>query len=365
VFADVGGASNRIYYSDANAFTSWPAANYYAIGPAGTNLCALVPFGDALYVGALDGWYVIHGSLGSSANISLALVGRLPVGAYVSQASSAISTGMPFVERSSGCCELFTGSTIKERPHHKVGNFTFLPTIHTGPNDEILYNSQMRVWYVDNKDIITSHDLSGAISGFSPTVFAGAQSIEQAPPVLAAAGNTAGVLWAAGIQSGGNTLGIGAWSFRLNRPAFNGQPPEAPCEITGVNTFFNIAPFFHPERGQSGNRLLLIPDGSSLRVRAIIVNYVAWNVLAGNVGFRVYARCLGLDGSSTGFLDSTPQTVSAAASSMSSGGTEQSAVLYVGDQGWGRGFQIRFDSIVGVAIRSVQAVVDVRERRIT
>lgn len=373
VFVDGSSSqSNRIYYSDANNFTSWPAANYYAIGPSGSTLVALIPFGDSLYAASNDGWYVLTGSLGSSISISEALVGRLPVGDAGGFAAAAISTGMPFVERASGACQIFTGATILERPHHRLyGYGTDYPTIHTGANDEIVYNAAGKLWFVDANGVITRHDMTPtSAGGYIFQMFAGSQAIEQVAATLSTVGSSASLLWAGAMKADASLLGVMAWPYHRNRPGYTGSGQiEAPCETTDTGTYLYLPPFWHPERGQSGNRLLLIPDGAMLRVRAVVVHWVGWNVLAGNIGFRVYARALGLDGSATDYVDSTVQTVSQSAGGFAggdlSGGTERSDVFYMGDQGFGRGFQVRFDSLVGVAIRSVEAIVDIRDRRVS
>lgn len=58
--------NDKIGYSDANAFATWPAANIQAVGD-GSKITALVPAPLALYVAKQSGWFVVTGVLGSTA----------------------------------------------------------------------------------------------------------------------------------------------------------------------------------------------------------------------------------------------------------------------------------------------------------
>lgn len=65
---------------------------------------------------------------------------------------------------------------------------------------------------------------------------------------------------------------------------------------------------------------------------------------------------------SRGFNASKAYTFDEVMSASSSAGDYRRRKFKVGDQGWGRGYQLVFENIRGVAIRSVTAVVDAEPR---
>lgn len=64
----------KLWYSNSYDPTTWNVLNFEPIGDAGS-ISALVPHGDALYVGKPDGWWVITGVLGDSTVIRQAASG--------------------------------------------------------------------------------------------------------------------------------------------------------------------------------------------------------------------------------------------------------------------------------------------------
>lgn len=84
----VGGATPyRLYYSSAYDPTAWDSGDYYDIGGVSA-IGSVVPFGDALYIGKADGWWVLTGTLGSDVVIRRATEGYPgPTGNATGQAS--------------------------------------------------------------------------------------------------------------------------------------------------------------------------------------------------------------------------------------------------------------------------------------
>lgn len=92
-----------------------------------------------------------------------------------------------------------------------------------------------------------------------------------------------------------------------------------------------------------------------VRVRSVVVEFASWATGSGSTNhFDLTVRAVGRRDAAVS-KDSTVLSFDEAAATSSSSGTVRQKVFLVGDQGDGRGFQVRFANVRGCSIRSVTA----------
>lgn len=108
------------------------------------------------------------------------------------------------------------------------------------------------------------------------------------------------------------------------------------------------------------------PAGKEMRVTAVEVDFVSWNTgttETAHFDLTVYAtRSHAVGEASDGDNAGTTQSFDEAVASSSTSGTQRRIRMNVGDQGWGRGYQIRLTSIRNCSIRAVSVTVDDESR---
>lgn len=137
---------------------------------------------------------------------------------------------------------------------------------------------------------------------------------------------------------------------RIHRPGFvsdtGAQPGDA--STTPLDAYLYLPEKWHPQ-------------GKEMQVEQVEVRFVTFNTgTAETAHFDVVVEATSptrVDGTaSVGGNTSGVQSFDEAVSSSSTSGTEQVMRFNVGDQGWGRGYQIRFDNIRSLNIREVSAI---------
>lgn len=142
-----------------------------------------------------------------------------------------------------------------------------------------------------------------------------------------------------------------AWDPTLQRPAIAGDSNYA-SPGDGSET--------EPVAGSLTLPQHWDPDGRELRCRSVIVDFVKWDlgITDLNNTFTVGVTALSLY-QEAGTDSSAAQTFTELSTAGSYNGTPDRRTFNFGDQGVGGGFEVTFEDIVGVGIRSVTCVYDV------
>jgi hypothetical protein len=144
------------------------------------------------------------------------------------------------------------------------------------------------------------------------------------------------------------------WQPAFNdRPGFTGDTYAQPGD---ASTTPLSATFTTPEWWDD--------DGHMVRVQQVIVDYTTWQTGSStNNFFDVTVTSLNKWAGEASSNSTTVTALDAAGSGFSTSGTIGRAIVSVGDQGFGGGFQIKIGNLKGTAIKSITAVLSNDVRR--
>lgn len=118
---------------------------------------------------------------------------------------------------------------------------------------------------------------------------------------------------------------------------------------TPVNAWLHLPEWYHPRAEEA-------------RVVGVEVDFTTWDTsTSATAHFDLVVEALrqtNVNTTPTGGTVSQTYTFDEAVGSSATTGTERRIRFHTGDQGWGRGYQIRLTNIRNVSIRSVSAIVD-------
>lgn len=383
------GQRDSIFWSDANAFTSWPAANTTKVGD-GAPVVALVATPLALYVAKTSGWWVLTGVLGSTAiQRQVGAVEGVEPAQIVGGAGTTTKVGARLVaawrrgmahlrrrandfrsDLAAGggptayAVELselrsFTGAQTEDlavirasRQARLVGIGGGVAIVDCQNVPESPSGVQHVVYLLDAQKRLTQHVLS------STTISSADQVMCPLQPMEGANGPVAGYepdhLWLA-YAGAANALQLRALRYKASRPGYGADDPttqvdDASGTHPNVVGIIELPDYWHPE-------------GRRVRVQAVLVSFRVYdNGYTGHYASTARLRCQAT------LLGRTEQTAAAVNSPSSefewteavapgSGDRDQMHRFDVNDAGEAYGCRVRLE-LEQVAVRRVWIMFD-------
>lgn len=329
-------------------FDTWGANNYLDVG-SNLGIECLKPLYNQLYAGKADGWWSVSGILGELAAVRLRVIGNGPTDerrTTVTTDNRVVYWGNDSVPvwfngekvyldddyEMSGFTTAFAADTVVATPTGKrvlmIGEQTGQsgPTIRSGM---LLWNSGR--WTKHRFDI----------------------------PISAVAGND--VRNATGLPDGvvfmcqrpvtvGNPVSVVTFEPDLNRPGHADDTWATAVDQGSTQLVEGKVDL--PAHWENNNRFM--------RVSRVRVQFRKWP--SGVAGTKNRLVCqvvpLGIEGGGT--VDTPLQLWEESSDRSQVGGTDWSHTFSIPEMPLGRGFQVRFPSMRGVALREVVAMVEVR-----
>lgn len=363
--------ANRLRFSAAADFNSWPSANFIDVGDSDFMSAIFVQRGHLAILKERNGLFVLTGVPG--VNETLRQASRFP-GPKNSRLGYAITPRdkVWYIYADGQTPVQFNGASATELDHLAVQSFNggspqvpvgvetfrnidpdgalFLAANSTDANTTtgsalMFYNG---VW--------TKHSFGVALEGYA------AHAITKAPkdPSGAIAASNIDLAASFTFTDGGGAAAVPkfyGWTPTLDRPGSEtvlGTTPAperagdaSTAQVSGSVTF----PEWHSETGEE------------FYVRQVIVDFRKWNTggsLTNHFDLKVTAL---RRYDAAGTKDSTTLSFDEAGSLSSSAGTLARQVFSFGDQGLGSGFQLAFSNVRGVAIQRIAAILDTQPGR--
>jgi hypothetical protein len=339
----------RIWFSTVDAsgphFDTWGANDYIDIGDS-EPITAMVPIYNTLYIGKASGWDSVTGVLGTLASVRAVEHGNGPVDPRL----ASITTDNRIVYWPLGKSPAFfngTNVTI-------VGSQEVDLVRQTPPSDSVIVTPTSRRLILAVSDTAktsvfsyasgawTRHRFNAPLGGFAPGDIRDGISLPD-DVVYAVLGPT--------IVT--EPVRIVSYNHNLNRPGHTTDIHSAPTDVGETDLVAGTVTF--PTYWE--------PIGRQVRVRSVIVQFRKWasGVPSSTNEIRLQIDALGTyqSGDRFGIIKDWIEPCERASSS----GTDDSWRVNVGDQGHGNGFRISFPKLVGVALREVIAICDVRTDR--
>lgn len=341
---------NRVFYSDAAAYSTFGAGSYFDVGDAGGQIRGLFVQRGHLVIVKQDGtWWVLTGVPG--VNDTLRRVTGGGVHPWHLHANSIVGLGddrVMFVPISAGWPAAFDGARVAEKRH-----LDFLDNDEVTP-DSPLFVRAVRGFRNDEYAIVGGSGDSGS-QGRALLYRNGVDTFhdfDQSPDAYVAS-DAQGHVFLCDGGSGGAAPKFWAWDVHLDRPAFATDTYARDKDGDAGSTF---DAFLHlPEWRDPGDR--------EVQVRSVVVDFTKWNTGSAQTNhFEVAVDALdrlNVDGPKT----SATQSFDEAAASASTSGTRARKVVTVGDQGSGLAFQVRLTQMRGVTIERVTVVCDLAPGR--
>jgi hypothetical protein len=341
----------RVYYSQVDesgpAFDVWPANNYTDVGNH-EPITALVPIGNALYVGKASGWWVLTGVLGETETVRDVLIGNGPIDhRYTTVTTDQRVIYWPQDDPPAW----FNGDTVRFDDDHVVAGrdldaiasngVIVTPTarrliLAAADTDGVttLLMWKDRAW--------TRHTTGFKLGGIAPG------------NVRAATSMPARVVYVAGAPTTvGDPAVIATFHHDLDRPGHADDTYAAPVDTGDTGLLEGSASFPAWYDGQ----------GRQIRVRSVIVQFRKWASGVADTYNRIRVRVDALGEYGGGNVASDTVEWREACARATSSGTDDSWRVNFGDQGWANGFQVHLPLISGVAIREIVVVCETKGTR--
>lgn len=352
------GNVNRIYYSNAADYTTWPSTNFFDVSNSARGAIeGLYPQRDHLSIFMQNGeWWIL-----SSATVASASLRRLSgngVQPWVANPRAAVLLGnddIAYVPPNIDVPYHFSGSTISPLAYMKV-------------SDAISFNNFLNInGGTPYADITKINMLRGAIAddwfGYFPNVAGSVKActyhngihtlhtFENVALSQFGASDTQGHFYISDGGAVGVAQNIYVYDMNLDRPAFTSDARAQPGDNS--TTPFDAYVYF-PEHWQ--------PAGRTCQVRQVVVDFVKYNTGSPSTNhFDVSVDVIGkynVDDVTTTAVQSFDE---AGASATTAGVRARQVFNFGTDAGIGSGFQIKLKAIRGVAIQSVKVVYDDEE----
>ena len=339
----------RLWFNEVSAsgsnFDSWPANNFLDVGNT-EPITALNPLFNTLFVGKRTGWNAVSGVLGTLASVRGVALGLGPVDPRQTTATTDNRILYWPVEKRPAW---FNGERVNIEEEQEVEERSSpfpCDTVIVTPTarrlilaNDTLPGTQVLSWH---ESAWTRHLFSQKLAGFVPVdVIDGAQMpadviyTVRAPTIV------------------GEPVVIGSFNHALGRPGHLDDQFSAPSDAGFPNLVAGSVTF--PTYWE--------PIGRQVRLRSLIVQFRKWasGVPTANNEILVRVNALGRYGGGLE-LGTSSQWIEPCDRS-STDGTDDSWRVNFGEQGYGNGFQIEFQRLVGVALREVVALCDVKTER--
>ena len=353
----------RMWFTTVDAagahFDQWGANDYLDVGDT-EPITALVPIFNTMYVGKQTGWNAVTGVLGTLASIRNVAIGQGPV----DPRATAVSTDNRIIywglERSPA---FFNGERVAMQDHQQLVG----PRL-TSSGDMVLATATSRRLILGADDGTETTLYTWSASAWARHVFPKSLSaIAPGDPRDSTGMPEDVILGVLAPTTVGEPVTIVSFHHALDRPGNLGDQWAAPGDAGSPD----------PVSGQFALPTYWEPIGRQVRVRSIIVQFRKWNM--GGPDFmcelqvRVNAHGRYGAGQKMGDLHrwfepsernqpigDDPFGIGRVFDS----GADDSWRINIGEQGFGNGFQIQFPLMVGLAIREVIALCDVRTERV-
>lgn len=355
----------RIWFSTVDAggshFDTWGANDYLDIGDT-EPITALAPIFNTLYVGKQTGWNAVSGVLGTLASVRGVAVGQGPV----DPRAVSVSTDNRIIywptERSPA---FFNGERVAVQSAQQL-----VGPRYTSPGDTVLATNTSRrlILGADDGDVMTLYTWSAG--AWARHVFPASLSALAPGDPRDSTGMPEDVLLAVLAPTTiGQDVKIVAFNHALDRPGNLGDKWSSPGDELGQ-------PFTEPVAGQFALPSYWEPVGRQVRVRSVIIQFRKWNMGGPDFMCEIQARVSTLGRYGGGrrpgelhrWFEPSERNPPIGDDPFGLGrvfdaGADDSWRINVGEQGYGNGFQIEIPLMVGVAVREVVALVDVRSER--
>lgn len=340
----IGGTSTqpyRLFFSDPGAagWETFGATSFYDL--PGLGITFMVPFRSGLLVGAGGAFVYITGTLGSTAVVRVLSTQGFPAdtmkGAKLDTDEVVyMHNNRPYPGRYNGALHVLE-KHLRFAGDNYADDSDQTPTFHVlkliGP-DDWLFLSGRTVAGAQNRALL---HYEGVASYHTWGVDIGA--------------------WAADLGTGkellvkDGTAGTPPTFYTFNtelfRPGFATDNDARPGDDTTVplDAFAHLPQYWDPE-------------GHELLAREVIVDFRKWDTgAAANNHFDLLVRAVNRYNTADVAVSAT-QTFDEAGAASTTAGVDDRRSFYFGEQGQGGGFEVHFDAIKGIAIRSVTVLFD-------
>lgn len=340
----------RLWFSEVTdsgfTFNTWPANNYYDIGDA-EPITAIVPIHNTLYVGKRSGWWAITGVVGVSISIRQVSTGDGPVDAR--GATATADNRVAYWPKSPNPAYFNGSSSLVLLDHVTTAyNPTAAQAVASSPTGRtVLFGydsgSSSSALLLASLGSASYHTFAQRLAGFAPDVIENGYGLP------------AGYVLAVKQASiAGEALAVYAWRIDPDRPPL-------PADTLGSYGDASSTPL------NAGFTTRAVYDslGRDIRVRSITVRLRAWGIGSGGnklqPGFGVSVQALSPHEDTT--VSSETQYWRIPYGQVASTGQDLTARFAIGDQGYGAGFRVSIEKMVGVAVRDIVVGVDYRDAR--
>jgi hypothetical protein len=357
----------RIWFSTVDAsgahFDQWGANDYLDIGDT-EPVTVLAPIFNTLYVGKATGWNAVSGVLGTLASVRGVAIGQGPL----DPRAACVSTDNRIVywplERSPA---FFNGERVAVQDEQQL-----VGPRETSPGDTVLATNTSRRLILAADDGTETTLYTWADSAWSRQVFGGRlAAIAPGDPRDSVGLPEDVILGVLAPSVVGEVPTIVTYNHGLDRPGNLGDVWASPGDAI-VDSAEII-----PIAGQMALPSYFEPIGRQVRVRSVIIQFRKWNMGGPDFMCEIQLRVNSLGRYSGGRVDGElhrwfePSERNQPIGDDPFGlgrvfdaGADDSWRVNVGGQGFGNGFQIEIPRMVGVAIREVVALCDVRTERV-
>lgn len=326
--------ANRVYFSDPQSFSTWPAANFFNIGPA-PQPRVMYAQRQHLAIALQDGsWYVMTGSSPTTGTLRSVLGPQATWHFWTNSATRTPDDMIWMVPTQGTWPAAFDGQQVAELRH-----LEYAPIQGNIAGEQNVVNLKQR----DEVGFISGEPTS---RGQSILLQNGTWTYHEI------AGGSLGI--AGGVASDGQTFiflhNFGGPGVPPNVYRMDVSSPAVPGGVirtrgdasssTPLDAYLYLPGFF-------------VEDGQEVRVRQIIVDGWKWNIGGGatntlDAAVHVYAQSR-TDAPRVESLDAWTEPTSSA----SVNGARHRWIWNVGAQGWGAGFQVRLTTLIGVGVEQV------------
>ncbi len=344
VIGDITGSlENRIRFSDALDYNSWPSANFIDIGD-GWLITGLYPQRQHLVISKQVGFYVLTGVPGVNPVLRKVSNDFGPLGSHEgAMGSGDVLYNWPIFGHFPAD---FNGTRNQKLRHLNTHISTsgtgdvFPPTNGVTPivdyTDGAIFvekTTNKAIAYLNN--VHTYHTFGQNISGF----------VSKDP-------GTGGLVTFCDGGGASSTAKFWIWDVGLDRPGFEGDTHAragdgSSTPVSGSVTF--------PEYWDR--------SADEFYVKAVIVDFRKWNTGgASNNHFDLSVDTLRTY--QAGTVASNTVSFDEAVASSSASGTIARRIFGFGEQGVGNGFQLNFTNVKGIAFQRIEVVLDTRPARV-
>jgi hypothetical protein len=352
----------RIWFSTVDAsgahFDQWSANDYLDIGDT-EPITALVPIFNTLHVGKVTGWNAVSGVLGTLASVRGVSLGQGPTDFRGATASTDNRVVYWPVERSPA---FYNGERVSV---HSIQQLVGPRLTSIGDTVVATNTSRRMILAADDGSETTLYTWSD--SAWSRHVFPLSISSMAPSDVRDSSGMPEDTILAVlAPTTVGELVTIVSYNHALDRPGNLGDryaAPNDPGEDQPVSGQFALPSYWEP-------------IGRQCRVRSVIVQFRTWNMGGPDFMCEIQLRVNALgrysggrtDGDLHRWFEPSERNQPIGDDPFGLGrvydaGADDSWRINVGQQGWGNGFQIEVPKMVGLAVREVVALVDVRTER--